>query len=87
MKALHAYRIQHTFESVLRLLFDLLHGIKRIDVPIMMVLEFTILLGYDGQLEQSEMEKELFTSAIDQLKERFDIIFYNFESKYVILVH
>ena len=38
----------------------------------MMVLEFAILLGYDGQLEQnSDMEKELFTSAIDQLKERF----------------
>ena len=57
----------HIFESVLRLIFDLLHGIKRMDVPLMMVLEFTILLGYDGQLEQSDMEKELFNSAIDQL--------------------
>jgi len=47
------------------------------DVPLMMVLEFIILLGYDGQLEQSEMEKELFKSAINQLKERFDILFYN----------
>ena len=38
----------------------------------MMVLEFAILLGYDGQLEQnSDMEKELFASAINQLKERF----------------
>ena len=55
------------------------------DVPLMMVLEFIILLGYDGQLEQSEMEKELFTSAIDQLKERFDIIFYNFVSKHSAL--
>ena len=35
----------------------------------MMVVEFMILLGYDGQLEQSDMEKELFESAIDQLKE------------------
>ena len=62
-------------ESVLRLFFDLLHGIKRMDVPLMMVLEFAIFLGYDGQLEQnSDMEKELFTSAIDQLKERFNII-------------
>ena len=40
----------------------------------MIVLEFAIFLGYDGQLEQnSDMEKELFTSAIDQLKEGFDI--------------
>ena len=40
----------------------------------MIVLEFAIFLDYDGQLEQnSDMEKELFTSAIDQLKEGFDI--------------
>ena len=45
----------------------------------MMVLEFTVLLGYDGQLNQSEMEKELFTSAIDQLKDRSDIIFLNYK--------
>ena len=49
------------------------------DVPLLMVLEFSILLGYDGQLEQnSDMEKELFTSAIDQLKERFHLIILNF---------
>ena len=59
-------------ESAVRLWFDLLHGIKRMDVPLMMVLEFAILLGFDGQLDQnSDMEKELFTSAIEQLKERF----------------
>ena len=63
----------HIFESTLRLFFDLLHGIKRMDVPLMMVVEFSILLGYDGQLEQSDMEKELFTSAINQLKERFKL--------------
>ena len=41
----------------------------------MIVLEFAIFLGYDGQLEQnSDMEKELFTSAIDQLKQRFNNI-------------
>ena len=41
----------------------------------MVALEFAIFLGYDGQLEQnSDMEKELFTSAMDQLKERFNII-------------
>lgn len=67
-----------TVERVLRLFFDLLHGIKRIDVPLMMVVEFTILLGYDGQLEQSDMEMELFTSAINQLKERFNRTSLNF---------
>ena len=44
------------------------------DVPLMMVLEFAIFLGFDGQLDQnSDMEKELFASAIEQLKERFDL--------------
>ena len=62
----------HILESTLRLFFDVLHGIKRIDVPLIMVVEFIVLLGYDGQLEQSDMEKELFTSAITQLKERFN---------------
>lgn len=60
--------MNHT--SVVRLFFDLLHGIKRMDVPLIMVLEFAIFLGYDGKLEQnSDMEKELFKSAIGQLKE------------------
>ena len=68
----------HIFESTLRLFFDLLHGIKRMDVPLMMVVEFSILLGYDGQLEQSDMEKELFTSAINQLKERFKSYFLSY---------
>jgi len=47
----------------------------------MMVIEFMILLGYDGQLEMgnSDMEKELFMSAVDQLKERFNINGYDFE--------
>merc|ERR1712150_55937 len=55
---------------VIRLFFDLLHGIKRMDVPLMTVIEFMVFLGYDGKLEaNSEMEKELFLSAIDQLKE------------------
>ena len=68
----------HIIESTLRLFFDLLHGIKRMDVPLMMVVEFIILLGYDGQLEQSDMEKELFTSAINQLKERFKSYFLSY---------
>ena len=54
---------------MVRLFFDVLHGIQRKDVPLVMALEFAILLGYDGQLKQnSEMEMELFTSAIKQLK-------------------
>ena len=60
--------------STLRLFFDVLHGIKRMDVPLMMVIEFMIFLGYDGKLEaNSDMEKELFLSAIDQFKERFNV--------------
>ena len=44
------------------------------DVPLMMVIEFMVFLGYDGQLEaNSDMEKELFLSAINQFKERFNI--------------
>ena len=61
-------------ERVIRLFFDLLHGIKRMDVPLVMVVEFIIFLAYDGKLEaNSDIEKELFASAIDQLKERFNI--------------
>ena len=62
------------YQSTLRLFFDILHGIKRMDVPLMMAIEFMIFLGYDGKLEaNSDMEKELFLSAIDQFKERFNI--------------
>ena len=58
------------YQSTLRLFFDVLHGIKRMDVPLMMVIEFMIFLGFDGKLEaNSDMEKELFLSAIDQFKE------------------
>ena len=54
---------------MVRLFFDILHGINRADIPLVVALEFAILLGYDGQLEQnSDMEKELFESTIDQLK-------------------
>jgi len=43
------------------------------DVPLVMVVEFMIFIAYDGKLEvNSDMEKELFASAIDQLKERFN---------------
>ena len=60
----------NTFESTLRLFFDLLHGIKRMDVPLVMAIEFIIFLEYDGKLEaNSDMENDLFTSAIDQLKD------------------
>ena len=57
------------FKSVVRLFFDILHGIDRADIPLVVALEFAILLGYDGQLKQnSNLEKELFQSTIDQLK-------------------
>ena len=56
-------------ESVVRLFFDILHGIDRADIPLVVALEFAILLGYDGQLKQnSDMKMELFQSTIDQLK-------------------
>ena len=52
----------------MRLFFDILHGIDRSDIPLVVALEFAILLGYDGQLKQnSDMEKELFQCTIDQL--------------------
>ena len=58
-----------SLESVVRLFFDLLHGIERKDVSLVNALEFAILLGYDGQLKQnSNMEKELFGCTIQQLK-------------------
>ena len=39
------------------------------DVPLAVALEFSILLGYDGQLKQnSKLEIELFASTIKQLK-------------------
>ena len=57
-------------KRVVRLFFDLLHGIKCMDVPLVMALEFSIFLGYDRQLEMdSDLERELFASVIEQLKE------------------
>ena len=74
----------NVIERVIRLFFDLLHGIKRMDVPLAIVVEFMIFLAYDGKLEaNSDMEKELFSSAIDQLKERFDLQF--LQSFFVII--
>ena len=44
------------------------------DVPLIMMLEFMIFLGYDGKLDaNSDMEKDLFCSALEQLKEGFII--------------
>ena len=50
------------------------------DVSLLMAIEFAILLGFDGQLQQdSDMEKELFSAVIEQLKERFRTkVFFNF---------
>ena len=57
-------------KSVMRLFFDILHGIDRADVPLVIALEFAVFLGYDGQLVQnSGLEMDLFDSVIDQLKQ------------------
>ena len=51
--------------SVIRLFFDILHGIDRADVPFIVALEFAVFLG---QLEQkSGMEMDLFQSVMEQL--------------------
>ena len=56
-------------KSVVRLYFDILHGINRADIPLIVALEFAILLGFDGQLKQdSVMETELFKCVVDQMK-------------------
>ena len=40
------------------------------DVSLVIVVELAIFLGYEGKLEHnSDMEKELFVSAIAQLQE------------------
>ena len=49
------------------------------DVPLVMVVEFLIFLAYDGKLEaDSDLEKELFASALEQIKEGFNIIILTF---------
>ena len=63
-----------SYKRVVRLFFDVLHGIKRMDVPLILVVEFMVFLAYDGKLESdSDVEKELFSSAINQFKERSNI--------------
>ena len=60
--------MQTLTHSVIRLFFDILHGIDRADVPFIVALEFAVFLGYDGQLEQkSGMETDLFQSVMEQL--------------------
>ena len=40
-----------------------------------MMLEFMVFLGYDGKLDaNSDMEKDLFSSALEQFKEGFIIL-------------
>ena len=54
---------------MLKLFFDILHGINVSGISYVVALEFAIFLGYDGQLKQnSDLEIELFTAAIRQLK-------------------
>ena len=53
---------------MVRLFFDVLHGIDRADVPLMIALEFAVFLGFDGQLKQdSGMETDLFLSRDSKL--------------------
>ena len=54
---------------MVKLFFDILHGIKVSDITFVVALEFAVLLGFDGQLKQnSDLEMELFTSIVEQLK-------------------
>ena len=58
-----------TPSRTVKLFFDILHGITVSDVPVIIAIEFAILLGFDGQLKQeSILEMELFTSIIEQMK-------------------
>ena len=38
-------------KSAVRLFFDVLHGLKPTDVPLITVVEFAIFLGYEEKLE------------------------------------
>ena len=54
---------------MVNLFFDILHGIPITGTTFVVALEFAIFLGYDGQLQQnSDLEIELFTSIIEQMK-------------------
>ena len=58
-----------TRQSVIKLFFDILHGIPITGITFVVALEFAIFLGYDGQLQQnSDLEIELFASIIEQMK-------------------
>ena len=64
------FRMLHITPSrTVKLFFDILHGITVSDVPVIIAIEFAILLGFDGQLKQeSILEMELFTSIVEQMK-------------------
>lgn len=54
---------------MVKLFFDVLHGLKIDGIFFITALEFAIFIGYDGQLKQnSDLEMELFASVIEQLK-------------------
>ena len=55
---------------MVKLFFDILHGIKVSDVSFVVALELAVFLGFDGQLKQnSDLEMELFTNIVEKLKE------------------
>ena len=64
------FRMLHITPSrTVKLFFDILHGITVSNVPLIIAIEFAILLGFDGQLKQeSILEMELFTSIVEQMK-------------------
>ena len=54
---------------MVKLFFDILHGIPITGITFVVALEFAIFLGYDGQLQhKSDLEIELFASIIEQMK-------------------
>ena len=54
---------------MVKLFFDILHGIPITGITFVVALEFAIFLGYDGQLQQnSDLEIELFKSIIEQMQ-------------------
>ena len=69
MKTSRCHIAKNPHVSVVRLFFDILHGIDRADISLVVAMEFAILLGYDGQLKQnSDLEMELFNSIVKQMR-------------------
>ena len=58
------------------------------DVPLILIVEFMVFLAYDGKLESnSDMEKELFSSAINQLKERSSMFPCSLQTSFILVIY